>query len=360
MAGIQTSLLCERDHLAQTILRHRFPSVELVADVEELSVLNNNISVVTAGFPCQNLSMAGDKSGIHGEKSNIVEELFRILQHRQVPWVIIENVYFMLHLAKGAGIALILKRLEDLGYSWAYRVVDSRSFGLAQRRRRVFIVASAQDDPRSVLLVDDFGAINWPKPDMAKPIGFYWTEGRSGNGLTGDAIPPLKTGSSIGIPSPPAVLLPNGRVVTPTIEAAERLQGFPPLWTSSIRGPHTGRHRWRLLGNAVSPPVARWIGNRLRNPGTYLPSGDRPMDDSKPWPTAAYNVGGGKLVPTVTQNPLKCRRGRISAFATSSWPDLSKRALTGFIARATHKETKLKYPDGFLPALIKKRDTMKA
>ena len=359
LAGIETSLLCECDELAQSILKRRFPEVELVADVKDLNSFCEDVAVVTAGFPCQNLSMAGDKSGIGGRSSTIVDELFRLLEHRRITWVVVENVYFMLHLAKGAGMAFILKRLEDLGYYWAYRVVDSRSFGLAQRRRRVFIVASTVEDPRSVLLADDAGEVHWPIIDMARPIGFYWTEGRSGNGLTGDAIPPLKAGSGIGIPSPPAVLLPNGRVVTPTIEAAERLQGFPARWTSVPRNPRTRRHRWKLVGNAVSVPVSRWIGNRLQDPGVYLPVDDCPLDDAKTWPTAAYNVGGGRLVARVSENPVKFRRARLSAFDTSSWPDLSKRALSGFIARATAKNARLKYPDGFLTTLIRRRDKMK-
>ena len=127
---------------------------------------------------------------------------FRLLRREPVPWVLIENVYFMLYLAKGAAMEGILGPLEELGYRWAYRVVDSRAFGLPQRRRRVFIVATSVGDPRDVLLVD-----NAPVPDpaplnMTGAIAFYWTEGRSGNGLTADATPPLKAGSSLGIPSP--------------------------------------------------------------------------------------------------------------------------------------------------------------
>ena len=360
LAGIESSLLCECDELAQSVLKHRFPNVRLVEDVRILSSLSESVSVVTAGFPCQNLSMAGNKSGISGTESIIVEELFRLLKRRRVPWVVIENVYFMLHLAKGAGIALVLKRLEDLGYKWAYRVVDARSFGIAQRRRRVFIVASIEEDPRAVLLVDDAGEICWPQVDIAKPIGFYWTEGKSGCGLTGDAIPPLKAGSAIGIPSPPAVLLPSGRVVTPSIEAAERLQGFPAGWTSTIRKPQARKYRWRLVGNAVPVPITRWIGNRLLEPGVYSSNDDRSLDYSSPWPTAAYNIGEGGMVAGASQNPIKSRRGRLSAFDTPSWPDLSYRALSGFVARATSKDTRLNYPEGFLEALIKRREEMSA
>lgn len=350
-AGHQTVLLCERDELAQGVLKKRFPNLSLVGDVADLQDLPADTDLVCAGFPCQNLSMAGDKSGINGTKSNIVGELFRLLQGRRVPWVVIENVYFMLHLAKGAGIAYILDRLEELGYAWAYRVVDSRSFGLAQRRRRIFIVASLEEDPRSVLLADDIGDVDWPEVDLTRPIGFYWTEGRSGHGMTSDAIPPLKTGSGLGIPSSPAVLLPGGRVVTPTIEAAERLQGFPGGWTAVLRGSEVARYRWRLVGNAVSVPVARWIGDRILNPGRYDDTNDKHLEDHKNWPSAAYSIGNKRCVSEVSENPIKHRRGRLSAFDTTGWPDLSERALLGFIGRARDETTKLKYPNGFLEAL---------
>ena len=234
-AGHRTILLCESDGRASQVLRRHWSSDRLHDDVATLHELPDDTDVVTAGFPCQNLSMAGDKKGIEGEKSTIVGRLFELLDRRRVRWVVIENVYFMLHLRRGAAIGYILDQLEQRGYRWAYRVVNSRSFGLPQRRRRVFIVASPSSDPRDVLLADDAGKITWPKVDLAHPVGFYWTEGRTGHGLTADAIPPLKAGSTLAIPCPPAALLPSGRVVTPTIEAVERFQGFPGGWTSVLR-----------------------------------------------------------------------------------------------------------------------------
>ena len=348
-AGHRTILLCENNEHAFLVLRKRWPGVRLHTDVATLDDFPNGTEVVAAGFPCQNLSVAGDKKGIDGRKSAVVGELFELLDRRPVRWVVIENVYFMLHLGKGSAIEHILDRLEQRGYRWAYRVVNSRAFGLPQRRRRVFIVASQSCDPRDVLLADDAGVRTWPDVDMAYPIGFYWTEGRTGHGLTADAVPPLKAGSTLAIPCPPAVLLPSGRVATPTIEAVERLQGFPGGWTSVLRAKSTQRHRWRLLGNAVSVPVAEWIGHRLENPGCYDGSGDTPLDTAKSWPNAAWNVDGRRVAARVTEYPVGRRRGRISAFATEHWPNLSQRALRGFTRRA--REGRLKYPPGFLDTL---------
>ena len=352
-AGHCPRLLCENCDYASRVLRRRWPRARFHSDVADLAALPDDADIVTAGFPCQNLSMAGNKEGIKGSKSVIVDHLFRLLDVRAVPWVVIENVYFMLHLRKGAAIASILDRLERRNYRWAYRVVDSRSFGLAQRRRRVFIIASQVGDPRQVLLADDAPASEPPRFDVteplgSQPLGFYWTEGRVGHGLTADAIPPLKAGSSLAIPSPPAVLLPTGRVVTPTIEAVEQLQGFRPGWTSVLRGP-AGRHRWRLVGNAVSVPVAKWIGERLAGPGEYDDGADVPLEPGTRWPTAGWSVGGRRMNASVSEYPVRRRLGRLSAFATGKWPALSRRALSGFAKRA--REGRLRYPPGFLDAL---------
>ena len=347
-ADHRTILLCDNDPHATTVLEHRFPGVSYHPDVTTLPGLPPDTDLVAAGFPCQNLSMAGDKTGLAGAKSSVVGELLRLLQHNPVPWVLIENVYFMLHLAKGAAMQRIVEALEALGYRWAYRVVDSRAFGLPQRRRRVFILASTAGDPRHVLLADNATPPDPEPPDMSRPIAFYWTEGRSGSGLTTDASPPLKAGSSLGIPCPPAILLPTGRVVTPPIEVAERLQGFPQKWSSPLRG-RAARYRWRLVGNAVSVPVARWIGQRLSHPGTYHADQDVPWTTGDRWPRAAWNAGEGRFIADVSEFPVRMRRGRLSAFNTDEWPNLSPRALRGFVGRA--RCSRLRYPPGFLDAL---------
>lgn len=350
-AGYRSVLLNDLDPAAETVLRKQFPNVEYKNDAASVDMLPDEVSVVCAGFPCQDLSMAGGKAGFDGAKSGVVKLLFELLQRRPVQWVVIENVYFMLHLAKGAGMRYVIEELERLGYRWAYRVVDSRAFGLAQRRRRLFIVAAQDDDPRDVLLADDVPGIEWPPVDLEKPIGFFWTEGHSGHGLTADAIPPLKVGSGWGIPSPPAVLLPNGRTVMPSISSAERLQGFPAGWTDVLEAEGSGRARWRLLGNAVSVPVAEWIARKMLDVqrAGYVDAGDPLIDRDAPWPKAAYNVTGERRRARVSEHPVLMEPGRLSDMDTDAWPDLSSRALRGFVARA--RRSRLRYPAGFLEKL---------
>ena len=98
--------------------------------------------------------------------------------------------------------------LEARGYCWAYRLVDTRAFGLPQRRQRVILIASKTEDPRTVLFADDAEPFD-PGFSPNRWCGFYWTEGSRGLGWAVDAVPTLKGGSTIGIPSPPAIWKPK-------------------------------------------------------------------------------------------------------------------------------------------------------
>jgi DNA (cytosine-5)-methyltransferase 1 len=156
-AGHECRLLCENDLGAIAVLRRRFSEVPLHDDVRTLDDLPPNIDLLAAGFPCQDLSQAGRTVGISGARSGLVGEVFRLVDHRRVPWLLLENVPFMLQLAGGKALEVIVAAIERLGYSWAYRVVDTRAFGLPHRRERVFLVASLHEDPRRVLFVDEHG-----------------------------------------------------------------------------------------------------------------------------------------------------------------------------------------------------------
>lgn len=316
----------------------------------DLADIPSSTTIVTAGFPCQNLSMAGDKSGIAGSKSGIVAKMFALIERSRVPVVVIENVYFMLQLDSGKAMLWLVDRFEKLGYKWAYRVLDTMGFGLPQRRRRVYFVASRDIDPRTVLFADETPVLEPPRPDLNRPLGFYWTEGRSGVGFTVDGIPPLKVGSSWGIPSAPAVLFTDGKVLMPSLTSCERLQGFEAGWTT-VANDRNGvkRPEWRMVGNAVSIPVARWVAERIRMPGAVLDFKQVSVGERRRWPDAAWNVGQGRVGVLAGDKPISKMKLPISAFRDFTWNQLSDRALNGFIARAV--DGGLRMPDGFLEAL---------
>jgi len=347
-AGHTTALFCENDATATAVLKARFPGIPVHPDIRDLAELPRGVSLLAGGFPCQDLSQAGMTAGITGSRSGLVGHVFRLLETHPVPWVLLENVPFMLQLGKGKALEVIVREFERLGYRWAYRVVDSRAFGLPQRRERVYFLASLKGDPRDVLLADDTGE---KAPSAADGVarGFYWTEGVRGLGWAVNAVPTLKGGSSIGIPSAPAIWMPDGTIVKPDIRDAERMQGFAPDWTKPAEAVLRKGYRWKLVGNAVTVDVATWIGERLAVPGDYAPLADAPLRPGARWPRAAWNMGKGRHVATVSAYPVRKRPAQLHKFLKYSPEMLSVRGAAGFLSRT--RTSSLRFPPGLLDAV---------
>lgn len=323
-AGWATSIQCELDPAARFVLRNHFDS-PVHDDITTLESLPE-VECVTAGFPCTNLSQQGNKAGIKGEGSGLVEHVFRLLERSRTPWVVLENVKNMLFLHKGQAMDILIERLEELGYRWAYRTVDARSFGLPQRRERVIFVASLHEDPVPVLFSDN----NNPDLQRSGPAyGFYWNMGGMGIGWAEDAVPPIKS-------IPPSLWVP-GRV-SPVVwvepHAGEELQGFDRGWSEGCEAYlQRRRYRWRLIGNAIPVPIARWVAERILGPGEIQVE-SCPSWSSK-WPLAAHGGPGRQRVAMLaSQFPLNPRaQGVLEVVRDSDMEPLTPRAARGFLNR---------------------------
>jgi DNA (cytosine-5)-methyltransferase 1 len=353
-SGIHTEMMVENWPPAKAVLRERFRDAELLDDVAAVKTLPR-VDILTAGFPCTDLSQAGRMRGIEGSASGLVSHVFRLLPKARPAWVVLENVRNMLSLDQGRAMKFLVESFEDMGYRWAYRLVDSRSTGVPQRRQRVIFVASKTHDPRTVLFADEAGERREPAPSDSTPFGFYWTEGFTGLGWAQDAVPTLKGGSTVGIPSPPAIWIrdaaPGRRIVTPTIEDAEAMQGFKRGWTEpgALDGRRNGP-RWKLVGNAVTTGVSAWLGSRLVNPGEQtIPDGAELPAGSR-WPTAAHGRGGRAWMIPATMWPVqKPYKRLLDVVSPSTAVPLSARATAGFLER-TGRST-LRFDPEFLVAM---------
>lgn len=344
-AGHETSLLCEIWDPARAVLAERFPGVTLERDVTRLEALPSDVELLVAGFPCQDLSQAGMTAGIEGRRSGLVDHIFRLLDQRRTPWVILENVSFMLSLDRGRAMDFLASEFEKRGYRWAYRVVNSLAFVPQRRERVLFVATTTEVDPAAVVLVDDCDPPRANTQLDRHAHGFYWTEGVRGLGWAPEAVPTLKNGSTIGIPSPPAILLPNGQIVTPDIRDAERLQGFPADWTAPATAVARASSRWSLVGNAVTTPVAAWLGSRLAQPGEYERARDGHFPASGRWPRAARYDGHARIAVEIGAFPTWAARPAMVDFLQYPGKPLSRRATLGFLSRT--ERSSLRFVEGF-------------
>ena len=329
--GVATSLMCEIDPIAQQILSTNIPNAKLVGDICKLKELPKGTDVLCAGFPCQDISTIGGKAGLAGTRSSLIKEVFRLLQESKVEWVIIENVTNMIHLKRGETIRTIVNELEALGYNWAYRTINSLAF-VPQNRCRVYVVASLHHNPNDVILSGNadnkLGLVN--QASFSAPCGFYWTEGKYAIGMYKNGIPTLKCGSTIGIPSAPAIAFPDGSVGCPDIKDAERFQGFPEDWTKPAEDIARASSRWKLVGNAVTVDVVRWIANKILSPESYDSSKDKVLKLGAKWPAAAWGGNGKIYISSSSAYPVSREEISLKDFLNYPCKPLSLKAAKGF------------------------------
>ena len=158
--GVKVVASVEIDKHCQKVLSHQFPDAKIFDDVTTVkgsdliaAGFQPSTGIITGGFPCQDLSVAGKRAGLAGERSGLFWEIARIVEETQSEYFLIENVPGLLSSNKGRDFGVVIGTMADLGYSIGWRVLDAQYFGVPQRRRRVFIVGrrSSSDGVAEVL-----------------------------------------------------------------------------------------------------------------------------------------------------------------------------------------------------------------
>ena len=137
-AGFDLAWACEIDDFASRVYEARFPMMPVHPDVRDFEGVS--VDCITAGFPCQDLSIAGKRKGLVGERSGLFWEIVRIAGRLRPRWLLLENVPGLFSSHQGRDFETVLAALDELGYGVSWRVLDAQFFGVPQRRRRVFIV----------------------------------------------------------------------------------------------------------------------------------------------------------------------------------------------------------------------------
>ena len=141
-AGMDCRWQVEINPFRRKVLATHWPEVSRYEDIKECGSHNlKPVDCITAGVPCQDWSVAGRRAGISGSRSGLFFEFARILQELRPAWFVFENVPGIFSQNQGRDFATVLSVLmEECGYGVSWRVCDSQFFGVAQRRRRVYIV----------------------------------------------------------------------------------------------------------------------------------------------------------------------------------------------------------------------------
>ncbi len=143
-AGFTISWQCELDACKRSVLAAHWPDVQIFEDITTM-IDPPPVDVLIGGFPCQDLSVAGQRKGFTGERSVLAFEFLRVAESIRPRWLMLENVPGLLTSAQGADFARLVDEVVACGYGVAWRILDARYFGVPQRRRRVFIVARRAD-----------------------------------------------------------------------------------------------------------------------------------------------------------------------------------------------------------------------
>lgn len=298
----------EIEKFPSRVLAHRFPDVPNFGDMERIadgSVSVPAFDVLVGGTPCQSFSVAGLRGGLADARGNLALSFCRIAQRYAPEWVLWENVPGVLSSDDGRAFGSIIGALVDLGYGIAWRILDAQNFGVAQRRRRVFLVghsSGALERARAVLFESegvrrDPAPRSFPREDPARGVADRARErgeivafdptqitspGNRSACNPGDPSPTLAKGAHppaiafhhtqdpISGPMSPAlgrnvdgmgVFVPESRVRRVTPLECERLQGFPDGWTDVSGASDSARYR--ALGNSMAVPVLEWLGRGL-------------------------------------------------------------------------------------------------
>ena len=255
------------------VLAHRYPTVRNYGDMTKYKEwgIDEPVDILVGGTPCQSFSVAGLRKGLADPRGNLMLTYLAIADRLRPKWVVWENVPGVLSSNGGRDFGTFLGALVELGYGFAYRVLDAQWFGVAQRRRRVFVVGCLGDAGSAAkVLFESESVCRNPAPSREKggaresianapitgAVSSKWAKGTGGP--SGDECYNLVNQVNAKIKEGHLV-----RRLTPM--ECERLQGFPDGWTDIKTGgkPTPDGPRYKAIGNSMAVPVMRWIGERI-------------------------------------------------------------------------------------------------
>jgi DNA (cytosine-5)-methyltransferase 1 len=267
--GIKTLLQCEVNKFCQEVLKHHFKNVKLEADINNLNISEiPKADIWCGGFPCQDVSVArGSKGreGLKGKNSGLFYPFAKLIEAKKPKILLIENVTGLLSSHNGQDFRIILETLSGFGYSIAWRVMNSRYFGIPQSRPRVFICAVLNNS--KFALSSLYETKKGTKPKNQRDGFLTINECEISGAIVPDTAYCLAatSGRHTGTDWSRTYVSYHNSVRRLIPKECEGLQGFPIGWTDvNFNSSEIDSERYHALGNAVAVPVVEWIAKRVK------------------------------------------------------------------------------------------------
>lgn len=181
--GFQTMGFCDNDKKTHLVLKKHWPNVPIYDDVSTLKGSDlGTIEIITGGFPCQDLSVAGKGAGLAGARSGLWFEFHRLIKETQPKWVIAENVAVL----RSRGLDQVLRSLDEIGYDAEWHCIPASAVGAPHRRDRIWIVAHPRHRGGGYDIGSGFGGDG--KRENEKTIRASKTTAIAGSSQTPDAL----------------------------------------------------------------------------------------------------------------------------------------------------------------------------
>ena len=276
--GWEPAFFSEIEAFPCAVLQHHYPEVPLHGDFTTIEKNQyGQIDLLVGGTPCQSFSVAGLRGGLDDERGNLALEFCRLAQREQPRWIVWENVPGVLSSNGGRDFGSILGALEDLGYGLAYRVLDAQYFGVAQRRRRVFVVGYLGDwRPAAAVLFERHSMSGHPAPSRearkeaarAASVSTHECGGIGSYSESDVSSPLLRTGTDKGHGCE-ALIARGGGLAVNISNGEPRLAditGTLDCW--SMKGRGSSQQQAVLTGPLFVPDTANAITASLANSAT--------------------------------------------------------------------------------------------
>jgi DNA (cytosine-5)-methyltransferase 1 len=315
--GWEAAFFSEIEKFPCAVLQHRYPDVPLHGDFTTIKENEyGTIDLLVGGTPCQSFSIAGMRGGLDDDRGNLALEFCRLAQREKPRWIVWENVPGVLSSSGGRDFGSILGALEDIGYGLAYRVLDAQYFGVAQRRRRVFVVGYLGDwRPAAAVLFERHSMSGHPAPSREKRQEATDTAatGTGDSGCLGrerpDLAGPLTAGMHKGPRGTEAV--ESGHVIASTFNEdgtartlTARYDGSPcvdrgPDVVGTLRAHHPGTAGVQSDTDHIVAVDTSGGGSQLEWPAEIAPTLNAAFSDKQGLENQHINGGAGWFVPTL-------------------------------------------------------------